>query len=112
MICSLVYYKSPFHFNMRKYNPNFESFMDQIRSDLNSRYILNKNEFSKKMYVIYQHQSGYIYRAQIIDFDLKVESKLNFILVFNYFATTINIFVLCVFSDKITVGRCRRRANP
>lgn len=74
-MCSLIYFKSPFHFNVRKYNPNFERFMNQIKSDINSRYILKKHELTKNMYVIYQNQSGSIYRAQIIDLDIEVESK-------------------------------------
>lgn len=74
IICSLIYYKSPFNFCVRQYNPNFELFMEQIKSTLGTRHILTKCQLVKNMYVIYQHQLNSIYRAQIIDMDSEVES--------------------------------------
>ena len=74
IIGSLIYYKSPFNFCIRQYNPNFEPFMNHIKSTLDSRNILKKCELVKNMYVIYQIQSNSIYRAKIIDMDSKIES--------------------------------------
>lgn len=74
IIGSLILYKSPFNFCVRQHNPNFELFMNDIKSALNSRYILKKYELVKNMYVIYQIQSNSIYRAKIIDMDSGIES--------------------------------------
>lgn len=74
IVCSLICYKSPFNFRVRQHNPQFEYLMDQIKSDLDSRRVLKKYELIKNMYVIYQNQSYFIYRAQIIDMDIEVES--------------------------------------
>jgi len=75
IIGSLIFYKSPFNFRVRQHNPNFEPFMNDIKSALNSRYILKKCELVKNMYVIYQMQSSNsIYRAKIIDMDSGIES--------------------------------------
>lgn len=74
ILCSLISYKSPFNFRVRQYNPQFESFMNQIKSNLDSRYILKKCDLIKNMYVIYQNQLHFIYRAQVIDMDSEVES--------------------------------------
>ncbi|KAE9535821.1 hypothetical protein AGLY_007722 [Aphis glycines] len=73
IIGSLIFYKSPFNFCVRQHNPNFEPFMNDIKSALNSRYILKKCELVKNMYVIYQIQSNSIYRAKIIDMDSGIE---------------------------------------
>eukprot|EP00102_Acyrthosiphon_pisum_P025216 XP_016662426.1 PREDICTED: uncharacterized protein LOC100572451 isoform X2 [Acyrthosiphon pisum] len=73
IIGSLIYYKSPFNFSVRQYNPNFEPLMDHIKSILNSRCILKKCELVENMYVIYQIQSNSIYRAKIIEMDSKIE---------------------------------------
>lgn len=71
----LIYYKSPFNFRIRQYNSNFQPFIDQIKSSLNSRFILTQSELVINMYVIYQKkQSDSIYRAQIINMDSEVES--------------------------------------
>ncbi|XP_025193812.1 uncharacterized protein LOC112593566 isoform X2 [Melanaphis sacchari] len=69
----LIFYKSPFNFSIRQYNPNFEPFMNHIKTVLNSRYILKKCELVKNMYVIYQIQSNSIYRAKIIDMDTEIK---------------------------------------
>lgn len=74
IIGSIIYYKSPFNFRVRQYNPNFKSFMNEISSFLESRYVLIKCELVKNMYVIYKNQLDCIYRAQIIDMDSEVES--------------------------------------
>jgi len=74
IIGSLIFYKSPFNFHVRQHNLNFEPFMNDIKSTLNSRYILKKCELVKNMYVIYQIQSNSIYRAKIIDMDSGIES--------------------------------------
>lgn len=75
IIGSLIYYKSPFNFQVRKYNPNFESFMNHIKSNVDSRYILIKCDIVKNMYVIYHNQSDdSIYRAQVIDMDSEIKS--------------------------------------
>lgn len=74
IIGSLIYYKSPFNFKVRQYNPNFEILMNQIISNLNSRYILTKCDLIKNMYVIYQNHSNSIYRAQVIDMDSEIKS--------------------------------------
>lgn len=74
ILCSLISYKSPFNFRVRQFNPQFESLMNQIKSNLDSRYTLKKYELKKNMYVIYQNQLHFIYRAQVIDMDSEVES--------------------------------------
>jgi len=74
IIGSLIYYKSPFNFSVRQYNPNFEPLMDHIKSILDSRYILKKCELVENMYVIYQIQLNSIHRAKIIEMDSKIES--------------------------------------
>jgi len=74
IIGSLIYYKSPFNFSVRQYNPNFEPLMDHIKSVLDSRCILKKSELVENMYVICQIQSNSIYRAKIIEMDSKIES--------------------------------------
>lgn len=74
IIGSLIYYKSPFDFSVRQYNPNFEPYMDYIKSILDSRCILKKCDLVENMYVIYQIQSNSIYRAKIIDMDYKIEN--------------------------------------
>jgi len=84
IIASLIYYKSPFNFHVRQYNPNFNSYMDQIKSTLNSRHILSKCELLKNMYIIYQSQSDCIYRAQIIDMDSEIKSLSVFFISFKH----------------------------
>lgn len=74
IIASLINYKSPLNFRVRQHNSNFEILMNKIRSTLNLRYILNKNDLEKHMYVIYQNPSDTIHRAQIIDMDSEIES--------------------------------------
>lgn len=74
LVGSLIYYKSPFNFRIRKYNSSFLPFMEQIITNLDCRYILEKSDIIKDMYVIFQNHSNIIYRAQIIDFDSDVES--------------------------------------
>jgi len=73
IIGSLIYYKSPFNFQVRKYNPNFEPFMNQIKSNMDSRYILMKCDIVQNMYVICQSDDS-IYRAQVIDMDSEIKS--------------------------------------
>lgn len=77
IIGSLIYYKSPLNFRIRQYSPNFKHFMDQVKSSLESRYILTKCKLIKNMYVFYKNQLDCIYRAQIIDMDSEVESWLT-----------------------------------
>lgn len=74
IIASVINYKSPLNFRVRQYNSNFEMLMNKIKSTLNLRYILNKNDLVKNMYVIYQNPSDAIHRAQIIDMDSGIES--------------------------------------
>jgi len=74
IIGSLIYYKSPFDFSVKQYNPNFEPYMDHIKSILDSRCILKKCDLVENMHVIYQIQSNSIFRAKIIDMDSKIES--------------------------------------
>lgn len=74
IVCSLICYKSPFNFRVRQHNAQFEYLMEQIKSNLDSRHVLKKYELVKNMYVIYQNQSYFIYRAQVIDMDFEVES--------------------------------------
>lgn len=74
LVGSVIEYKSPFNFRIRKYNSNFLPFMDQILLDLDSRYILTKSDVVKNMYVILKNQSDVIYRAQIVDIDSDNES--------------------------------------
>lgn len=74
IIGSLIYYKSPFDFSVRQYNPNFEPLMDHIKSILDSRCILKTCELVENMYVIYQTQTNSIHRAKIIEMDSKIES--------------------------------------
>ncbi|VVC24546.1 Hypothetical protein CINCED_3A019121 [Cinara cedri] len=73
LVGSLIEYKSPFNFRIKKYNPNFLLFMDQILSDLDSRYILTKSDVVKNMYAIFKNQSDVIYRTQIVDIDSDIE---------------------------------------
>lgn len=74
VIASLVYFKSPFNFGVRKYNPTFCSYIKELKSNLSSRHIVTKDTIIKNMMVIYQKKSETIYRAQVIDVDLQVES--------------------------------------
>lgn len=74
IIGSLIHYKSPYNFRIRKYDSNFAPFMDQIKSTLNSRSILTQNELIKDMYVIYQNQFNSLYRAQVVDMDFESTS--------------------------------------
>ncbi|XP_050421406.1 uncharacterized protein LOC126833881 [Adelges cooleyi] len=71
--CKLLYYKSPLYFHMRQYNSNFQTYLEQINSTLESRCILKKNDIVKNMYVIYQNDSKSIYRAQVISMDSDIE---------------------------------------
>jgi len=70
----LIYYESPFNFQLKQYNPNFVPFMNQIKSNLDSRYILTKYDLVKNMYAIYQDQLDCVYRVQIIDMDSEIIS--------------------------------------
>jgi len=74
IIGSLIYYKSPFNFHVRQYNPKFKPFMDHIKSTLDSRNVLKKCELVKNMHVILQIDSNFIYRAKIVDMDSEIES--------------------------------------
>lgn len=61
--------------------------MNKIKSSLNSRYILTRDELVKNMYVIYQKkESNSIHRGRIIDMDSEVKSWLIFLInSFQYF---------------------------
>lgn len=74
IIGSLIHYKSPYNFCIRKYHSNFAPFMDQIKSTLNTRIILTQNDLIKNMYVIYQNKLNFIYRAQVVDMDFESTS--------------------------------------
>lgn len=76
MIGQLIYYKSPFNFRLRQYDPSFNPYMDRVKSLLNTRYVLKKQNVVKNIYVIYQNQTKSIYRAQVIDIDSEIESLL------------------------------------
>lgn len=96
IVGSLIYYKSPYNFRIRQYNQDFEYFMDQIKSVLESRRLLTKFELVKNMHVIYQNQLHFIYRAQIIDMDSEVESWcILFVYSLKYFVSILHI-ISCI----------------
>lgn len=74
---SVINYEDPNYFSVRPYNPDFEIFMCKIKSSLNSRRILTRNECSRNMKVIYhKEQSGSIYRSEVINMNLRDKSWL------------------------------------